>query len=489
VSPRTTAIVFAVGAALFAFIYLYEIRGGEARKEAEQAEKRLFGNVEATDVQALAFRADGRDVRIERRDGGWELTEPLVFPGDEFAADGMASALADLESQSVYRDPQARDVYGLGDGALEIRFEAGGEPQTVRIGDKTPMGSNTYVSVSGDDAVYTVSSFSVNALRKSLDDLRDKRVAHFDRAAVDRVEASWPGGSVVLEKDGEGWRLLEPIQDRADAETVESLLTDLSFLRASGFDDDPPSDAEAGLEAPAFRAVLTGAAEPVSEDDAETAESQGEPLRVEIAIGSRVEEGERLVQSAAASLYRIPTERLDELPRELVDYRFKQLADFAPSDAQRVEIVFQRLVSSPEGDEPLRIVATRGETGWTSEPEAFQSGKLSGMLSELSRLKADRILADAMGEDELADLGLSPPNTEILVFGEQDAPLARVKLGLVRGDEGIVAQSADDPKVFQIAHGIGEFVPVNLDAFRSRFRAAPGQEPEAGGAPEANDSP
>jgi hypothetical protein len=482
VSPRTTGIVFLVAAVLFAFIYFYEIRGGEERLEAEEAAKRLFPGVEAEAIQSIAFSgADGREVRLARRERGWQLLEPLVFPGDEFAADGMASALADLTSQSVYAEPQAPDVYGLGEGALELRFEVDGEAQRVRIGDKTPMGSNTYASIGSGDDVYAIASFSVNALRKSLDDLRDKRVAHFDSAAIDRIEASWRGGGrVVLARGDAGWRLQEPIEGPADETTVDSLLTDLSFLRATGFEDQPPPDAEVGLDDPEFAVTLTGAAPPAEGAAADTeapaegaaadAEAPAEaPVRVTIAVGDPLDDS-RLVRSAPASLYRIPAERINDFPRELVAYRFKDLSVFPQADAKRVEIVFQRLVSSSEGDAPLEIVATRGETGWSAEPEDFQPGKLTSLVSELARLRAEDILADAVGEDELVGLGLSPPNALIRVYGEGEEPLADLRIGSVRSDGGIVAQAADNPMVFALAADLGEYVPVNLEAFRNRFR-------------------
>ena len=48
-NPRTTGILFLVALLLGAFIYFYEIRGGERRQEAEAEAKRLFAGLE-TDV-------------------------------------------------------------------------------------------------------------------------------------------------------------------------------------------------------------------------------------------------------------------------------------------------------------------------------------------------------------------------------------------------------------------------------------------------------
>ncbi len=50
-NPRTTGIVFLVAAALFAFVYFYEIQGGPAREQAEEESKRLFPGLEDEAVE------------------------------------------------------------------------------------------------------------------------------------------------------------------------------------------------------------------------------------------------------------------------------------------------------------------------------------------------------------------------------------------------------------------------------------------------------
>ena len=95
-NPRTTGILFLIAAALGAFVYFYEIRGEEGRREAEARQKRLFPDVEAEAVEWLALTSsDGKPVRAERREKGWQIVEPLVFPGDEFALDGTHGARAE----------------------------------------------------------------------------------------------------------------------------------------------------------------------------------------------------------------------------------------------------------------------------------------------------------------------------------------------------------------------------------------------------------
>jgi hypothetical protein len=515
-SPRTTGILVLIAAALGAFVYFYEIRGADSRKEAEELKKRLFAGVEPGAIEWIALKSPaGPEARLERREGKWRLTAPVDFPADTYAADNLASTLATLSSETILESPQPPEEYGLGDAARVVRFSAGGKEYELRLGKDTPVGGGAYASVGGMTAVFDIARYKASTFDKKPDDLRDKRILDFDKKAVSHIEASWPGGRVVLdretvasagaagaEKGAEaaepaeaGWRLTAPIQGRADSDTVENLLTSLSFLRAEGFVDDPPDDAQAGLAPPAYEIALTS-----------PGEGEGaQPRVVRLAVGAERPGALRLVRGAQHSLYTIQAGRFEELPRKLSAWRWKQLARFAAADAHAIDFFFQ----PPKGD-PVAIHAEHGDTGWTSTPEAFAAGKLDGIVAELSRLHASDIAADSMGEKELRGLGLSPPNAIITVFGKApEAPaakpgesgegeekpalpvLAEVQIGNIVGSEWIAARAAGDPTVYELPHALADQLPVSLDAFRNRFKAAEGEAakpaepaPPAGGNPD-----
>ena len=466
-NPRVTGIVFLIAAALFAFVYLYEIRGEAGRKQAEEASRRLFPGVEADDVEWIALTtSDGASARIERGDDAWVLTEPVAFPGDAFALDGMASALAEISSEATFDDPQPPEVYGLDVDERELRFGAGGEEHSLRVGDKTPVGAETYVSVGGSDAVHTLPTTRINALRKAIDDLRDKRILRFDTASIERVTASWPAGRVVLVRGDAGWRLTQPLEGMADETTVEALLSNLSFLRATGFVDDPLSDRKAGLARPAFEVDLV----------LKAASEGEEPRHLRLSVGRSLDGKSSLVRAERASLYRIAAERIGDFPREVVQYRFRQLAKFPPADATRLDMVLQSGANRDVSEEPVTITATRGTAGWTSTPEHFRPGAIATLVSELSRLRADDIVAESMGPDELSAVQLAPASVVYRVYGGapqgEDAgevKLADVAIGAVSGSDGVLARTEGSETVFQFDYELAERIPVSLEAFRNRF--------------------
>jgi hypothetical protein len=194
------------------------------------------------------------------------------------------------------------------------------------------------------------------------------------------------------------------------------------------------------------------------------------------------------VRSGGPTLFRVPGTRIDDYPRKLVAWRFKDVSRFAADDARRVEIALR----DAAGGE-LLLTATRGEDGeWSSAPEAIDPDRIRTLVDELARLRARDILAESMGPEELRGLALDPPNASFVVRGEDaGSALAEVRIGVLRQGGGVVAQAAGNPTVFELDPVLAEYLPLSLDALRARFVEKPDESPakaessaEEGEAPE-----
>ncbi|MBW2494009.1 MAG: DUF4340 domain-containing protein, partial [Deltaproteobacteria bacterium] len=400
------------------------------------------------------------EIRLERRDGRWRIVAPLDFAADTFAADGIASAITQLMRESVIEDPQPLDVYGFREDGAEVRFAVGGVEKPMRIGSATPVGSNSYALVGGDDRVYTVASYQFSPFKKRAADFRDKRILEFDMAAVRRAAISWPGAEVVIERGEEGWRMVAPTEARADAEAVDGLLMSLSLLRASGFVDEPGSDEEMGFAPPQFAVEL--------ELSREAGDSDAEIAR--LAVGGVDESGaQRFVRGAAQSLYLISQESLDGFPRRVVEYRDRRLAKFAAEDARRIELGFHT-----ESGETVAVSLHLEGGDWVSSADPVRSEKLDALVDVLSDLRAHDIVAEAFGPAELRAMGFDPARAVIQAYCEGEAAerLAQIQLGVAVG-EGVTARVAERETVFLIATALAEAIPANLDDYRAHFVAQP----------------
>lgn len=399
-NTRATLWLLLVALALGGFIWFHEMRIAPEREELEARETRIFpdlgaeqiseleiltsdgkrarllrtgdasastaaqgagsdaaGLADSEDAQAGAEPADGtakpaaaeanREAEASgKAEGGaggyallgasdWMLTEPLLYPADSLTVDGVLDALAGLSYEKAYDAPAALEQYGLADPPA-IHFESLQGSHLLKIGEEAPVGGGIYVTDGKAERVFVIPAYSVNALRKSLNALRDARVLDFDADSITGLNIAWPGVRLeLLREPGAAWRFGDPALGLASQERVNDLLLDLQYLRADDFIDEPASDRKLGLHRPKFSAELTalgrtmplrfevGITQTVTERVAQDEESDSDAEAGE--AGEEVEEFEEkevlVVRGRNGQVFFIPAGRMDDFPRDTSDYQ------------------------------------------------------------------------------------------------------------------------------------------------------------------------
>ena len=103
---KTNLVISAVFAALLAFVYFYEIKGGEEREEAAKKARQLldFSDHEATRI--FIERADTA-ISLARTPDGWRLQSPVTSDADEKAIERYLRNLRETEIERVVEDSAA----------------------------------------------------------------------------------------------------------------------------------------------------------------------------------------------------------------------------------------------------------------------------------------------------------------------------------------------------------------------------------------------
>lgn len=488
-NPRTTALLALAACLLGGFVYFYEIEGGKGREAAVETEKRLFTGVEAEDVDALELEtSDGVDARFERRDGGWRIVAPVEGVGDAVALDAIASALAQLpRAGSVKAAPGDLAQFGLGADAPRVRFEAKGASHSLRIGKATPVGGNVYVAADEGAGIAYVESYRVNAWRRRLDDLRDRRIVSLTPGEVDRLAIAWPEPGpdaapdaadralfeLTLVRDAEkGWQIESPAALPADEETVNRLLSDLAYLQATGFVDERTPAIEAALRETALRVRWSGPGGP---------EAAGEQqFRI-----AGLEGDARLVETTGGVLHRIAPDRLDDFARRLSAYRDKSLSAIDAARLDRIELEFAddaARLETPVAGAAGPIVLTQANGSWSAEGLDLDPEALAGLAGRLASLRASDIVADELGTAELASLGLAPPAVRIRLQGGQveqggqgdagAAPQLALELGRLDPERGLFVRRPPGSTVYAIEPIVAEAFALTRADFEARFARA-----------------
>jgi hypothetical protein len=476
---------------LGAFVYFYEVRGRPEREQASRAAQRLFPGLESEHVDELTLAGpEAPVVRAERREAGWRILEPVDFPGAPLVFDEMLRSLVNTPSEGRIENPAADDVYGLGPGARQVRFNVAGASHSLHVGSSTPIGPNVYVAVDASDetptAIHRVAEWRMAAFDRTLDQLRDARVLLFDASQVDRIALSWrdkiahgdgstPTMRIVLERESGDWQIVEPVELDADADAAEGLLGRLARVSATGYLDDPSDDVELGLDAPEYELELR-------------VRSDAGPRELRLAVGSTdpARPGLRYVRGGQPSLYLVSEADIAALPRSVFELRFKQVAHFAPSAVRAIELVFRQPAEPPL---TLRVEREAGGESWRLAAELVATARVEELVAALADLEAIGVAADALGPAEREALGLDPARVEVRVLGSAadgaEPVLAELALGdRELGRDGLLALAAGRSEIYRLDRSLADLLPQSADAFRARFRAteeAAGSEPGAAG--------
>ncbi|GAB4122307.1 MAG: hypothetical protein Kow001_20370 [Acidobacteriota bacterium] len=249
---RRLIVLALVFAALGAFVYFYEIAGKEARDQAKEREESVL-QLERDAVTALSISFEGKEkVRLEKQDGTWMLREPLETPADTGSVDSLLRSLTTAKRDRVF-EGEGLDLkaYGLEAPTGTIEVTAGDQKKVLQLGNKDFSGSKVYVKLADSPSVLLTSTSLLTAADKPVLDWRSKNALIFDRTKVEEMEIRRDGSQIRLAKRDGTWRLLAPLEDLADENTISTLLSTIEFARAKEFvAEDPTSVKEFGLEQP-----------------------------------------------------------------------------------------------------------------------------------------------------------------------------------------------------------------------------------------------
>lgn len=217
----------------------------------------------------------------------------------------------------------------------------------------------------------------------------------------------------------ETWKLVEPLQARADRSLVSQLLGHLVSLDKKRTLEDEDRKA-AGLDPPAAtvtlttdegdRAVRFGSEVPVSKDRLVAVDQDPEVFVVRASIWS-------------------------DLTREPGDWRDKKMVSMTRNDIDRVVLSRSDQGANKGGKGGGNIVLAReGEAFELEAPIADRADrdKVRSLLGRLADLRAQSFVDDA---DDLAALGLDPPHETVTASaGSNDgAELLKLEVGAARG--------------------------------------------------------
>jgi len=245
-------------ALLLVGFYFYETRQEEKKKSAEEEASALF-QVKAEDVSRLVLKSGDQEMRLEKKEGTWEILHPVTSGVDAFALSRLLTRLTGLKSLRLMAEsPKDLSEFGLHEPNVSLTFKAGDEEYVLRIGHISPIEKGYYVTTRKDPKVYLISGDDKRALDRPLLELRDKKLFTLKTDLVRQVVLERKGERWVLEKRDGKWVLQGHEDLNIDTEKVDVFLRPTLWAEAQSFEKEEAVDLKPfGLDAPQARVRLS----------------------------------------------------------------------------------------------------------------------------------------------------------------------------------------------------------------------------------------
>jgi hypothetical protein len=413
---RSTIALIVVLAGLGGYIYFVTWKlpeGGAADANAKKLEK-VFTGYEADKLEEIKVSSVAGDATtLKKEGGGWQVTQPLAAKADESEVSGITGALGQMEVVRVIdENPASLNDYGLSNPRIQIDFKGAGDKdyRKLLVGDKTPTGSDLFAKRNDEKKVFLIPASNETTLNRTTFDLREKAVLKFDREKVDGLDVTAGGKTLAVAKDGGDWKITKPVQTRADFGSVEGLVGRLGSVQMKSIVTETPTAADLkkyGLDTPAATVNLNAGS-----------------ARATLLMGGKAENNTVYARDASKpAVITVESALLDDLKKGADDYRRKDIFEFRPFNATRIEMARngQTLV--------LERVKGKGEnapdTWHRASPTAgdVDKEKSDGLLSKLSNIRAASFV------DAAAKTGLDKPALTVTVKFDEGKREEKVTFG------------------------------------------------------------
>ncbi len=339
---------------------------------------------------------------FERQGDDWRLVEPIEAAADRSRVEALIQSLKSLPKPAEAVPLTGRpEEYGLKPPVRTIRL--------YREGASTPLASldvgktvrdGRYVRPAGSEDVEVADAPPFAAIEQPASDWRDRILFHVPAFDVARLAIQRPDHHLAALRDGERWRLSEPIDAPASTPRMEGLIGGLTALRViegpEGFVKDDVKDfAPYGLDHPSWTIALAASQEDDAPED-RVAIGKAVPERPGHSFARRTDSDDVVI---------VRSQLLDSLETDPYTLRSRRVADLDPAkvDAIRIQV----------GD--IEHLLVRRGDGWRvvrPVEGAADSRIVAALISELNQLE----ITDLIDPEKATNPGLDPPSAVVSVW-------------------------------------------------------------------------
>jgi hypothetical protein len=237
-NSKHTLIWFVVAVALFGFILVYQFIQRSSRPETPEILPGLH-TFAVTSVQI--FPNNAHEIIVERTNDDWVMTEPVFYPAQKAAVEGLLDAMKKLTAATRINgggNQSADAEYGFKTPET-IVIQSGDDRHEILVGDKTAPGDQVFLRVVGSEGVFVTDSSWLKFIPQSANDWRDTALVS---GAGDYDSITLTNGAEIIELHSNPtnhlWQMTRPLAARANSDYIVKALQQLQTARVSQFVTD-----------------------------------------------------------------------------------------------------------------------------------------------------------------------------------------------------------------------------------------------------------
>jgi hypothetical protein len=344
----------------------------------------------------------------------WELsqTDGRNSPVDPEKLNELFVALNPLKSRRVFENVSAAS-YGVDTAPTKVIITLkDGSTRVIQLGDELPTGGDYYGQVQGDKRIGIFNASDVALFAASSQSLRDKRILPVDTTEVSTIEYATGKETVLMQREGKTWKMLQPAAYRIRRSAIENVLGSIDSSKMEFVSAEAAATQATEFNSAAMVAILT------------VTESNGTKQRAEV---RRTGEGRYLAKSSALDqVVQINDEVGGSFKRDLAAFRNDDLFEFGFDDLDRISV----------DDAGKKRELRRDGLKWFEGKTPMDAVAATALVDKLRALKASDLPAN----------GPNQPNLTITVAYEGRQETVR----LTPDGESFIGRRQDDPWLYRI---------------------------------------
>ena len=397
--------------------------------------------LDQTQVKRVEVQQGEQVIAVESEgEQGWKMVAPLEAKADNTKVNDLISTINGARVKEFLEEaPQDLAKYGLNPPRWRLTFLIGDDraEKTLLLGDEDTAKSGLNAKRGSMDNVFLVETKLLEKLPKEVGDWRDRALMAVKRDNMERVEIRTGESRLevaCVENCGkipdDRWQLKQPLEAKADAVKVRTLLRNIEEVKAKAFISEAATELTPyGLDHPAAQIDIW-------------LKEKSAPVTILLGQEDADKGGSYLKLAEQPAVYLIETKDAADLLKTPSELRDLKLLAFKARDIRKIEITQPEATVVLEGE---------GETWNQVQPtkSKVEGHKVRSLLWKLEDLEfKEEWPATAVAPDVH---GLEQPAATVTLWVQGGKKLETLKLGnKPEGKEWVYAQIESSPMLYNV---------------------------------------